>query len=124
MNPFTRFLNQWSNNRALTRFIEHWDRLERLTVLVHRKKMPVATAAPEFAEVWPWLRQNYGAWRDGLRPYWQKTKAAGFPTQTDPFELLLELESPHAIVGNWRAMQHLPAAREALNRFLQDQPSA
>lgn len=90
-------------------------------MLVHRKKMTEAAATTEFAEVWPWLRQHYRTWRDGLRPYWQQTKAAGLPTQTDPFELLLELDSPTAILGNWRAMQHLPAAREALNRFIQDQ---
>ncbi|MCB8976556.1 MAG: hypothetical protein H6657_03940 [Ardenticatenaceae bacterium] len=121
MNPFTHFITQWTTNRSLSQFIDHWDRLERLTVLVHRKKMPASVAASDFAEVWPWLRQHYSAWQDALRPYWQQTKAAGLPTQTDPFELLLELDSPREILGNWRAMQHLPAAREALNRYVQDQ---
>lgn len=121
MNPFTRFLNQWSPNRPLSEFIEYWDRLERLVVLVHREKLPVADAGPEFAEVWPWLRRQYGQWVDALRPYWQQTKAAGALTQTDPFQLLLDLETPSAILDNWRAMQHLPAAREALNLFLRDQ---
>lgn len=121
MNPFTHFLTQWTTNRSLSQFISHWDRLERLTVLVHRQKLPLETAASDFAEVWPWLRQHYGAWRDSLRPYWQQTKAAGLPTQIDPFELVLELDSPQEIVGNWRVMQHLPAAREALNRYIHDQ---
>lgn len=123
MNPFTRFLNQWSQNRSLSEFISYWDRLEQLVVLVHREKMSLAEAEPQFAQVWPWLRQQYGNWAEGLRPYWQKTKAAGEPTQTDPFQLLLDLENPAAILGNWRAMQHLPAAREALNLFLRDQES-
>lgn len=121
MNPFTRFLNQWSKNHSLAEFISYWDRLEQLVVLVHREKMPLAEAEPEFALVWSWLRQQYGAWADALRPYWQQTKAAGERTQTDPFQLLLDLENPAAILGNWRAMQHLPAAREALNLFLRDQ---
>jgi len=121
MNPFTRFLNQWSKNRSLAEFITYWDRLEQLVVRVHRQKMTVAAAEPEFAEVWPWLRQQYGTWELLLRPYWQQTQAAGERTQTDPFQLLLDLDAPSAILGNWRAMQHLPAAREALNLFLRDQ---
>jgi hypothetical protein len=62
-------------------------------------------------------------WSAYLRPYWQKTKAAGEHTQTDPFQLVLDLEAPDAILGDWRAMQHLPAAREALNLFVRDQGS-
>lgn len=124
MNLFTHFLTQWTTNRSLGQFVEHWDRLERLTVLVHRKKMSAAAAASDFAEVWPWLRQHYGGWRDVLRPYWRQTKAAGLPTQIDPFELLLELDSPKEILGNWRVMQHLPAAREALNQYLKDQATS
>jgi hypothetical protein len=121
MNPFTRFLSQWSKNRSLDELVAYWDRLERLVVLVHRQKMTLAEAESEFNQVWPWLRQRYGDWADALRPYWQQTKAAGESTQADPFQLLLDLESPAAILGNWRAMQHLPAAREALNLFLRDQ---
>ena len=121
MNPFTRFLTQWSKNRDLSEFIHYWDRLEQLVVRVHRKKTGLAEAEPEFTQVWPWLRQQYGGWEERLRPYWQQTKAAGAQTQTDPFRLLLDLETPSAILGNWHAMQHLPAAREALNLFLRDQ---
>lgn len=121
MNPFTRFLSQWSKNHSLADFITYWDRLERVMVLVHREKMTLAEAEPIFAEVWPWLRARYKNWAEPLRPYWQQTKAAGELTQTDPFQLLLDLENPAAILGNWHAMQHLPAAREALNRFVRDQ---
>lgn len=121
MNPFTRFLSQWTTNRSLKIFVSYWDRLELLIVQVHRGKMGVAEAEPEFAEVWLWLRQNYDKWADGLRPYWQQTKAAGEPTETDPFHLLLDLASPKDVIDNWRAMQYLPAAREALNLFLRDQ---
>ena len=120
MNPFSRFLNQWSKNVSLTTFIAYWDRLERLVVLVHREKMAPEAANAEFSEVWPWLRREYEAnWAAALRPYWQQAKVAGTTSQTDPFALLLALESPEAILDNWRAMQHLPAAREALNRYLQ-----
>lgn len=123
MNPFTRFLSQWSKNRSLAEFVTYWDRLERLVVLVHREKMVLSAAESQFAEVWPWLRQRYDddAWQITLRPYWQQTKVAGERTQTDPFRLLLDLDTPADILGNWRAMQHLPAAREALNLYLRDQ---
>ena len=121
MNPFTRFLNQWSGNRPFSEFIQRWDALELVVVQVHREKITLAEAEPIFVEMWPWLRQQYPQWAGVLRPYWQQTKAAGELTQTDPFQLLLDLENPSVILGNWRAMQHLPAAREALNRFLRDQ---
>jgi hypothetical protein len=121
MNPFTRFLSQWTKDHLFTDFVAYWDRLERLVVLVHRGKISLAVAEPEFAQVWLWLRQQYGGWAEVLRPYWQQTKAAGELTLTDPFQLLLAIESPSEILGNWRAMQHLPAAREALNLFLRDQ---
>ena len=121
MNPFTRFLSQWSNNRPLSDFVAYWDRLEKLTVLVYREKITVTEAEGEFSQVWPWLRQNYKRWIGALRPYWQQTMAAGEPTQTDPFQLLLDFPAPSAILGDWRAMQHLPAAREALNLLVRDQ---
>jgi hypothetical protein len=120
MNPFTRFLNQWSKNRKLDEFIAYWDALETIVIHVYRQKVSLDEAGPEFERVWAWLRARYGAWEGVLRPYWQQTKAAGEPTQTDPFRLLLDIQNPAAILGDWRAMQHLPAAREALNLYLQD----
>lgn len=118
MNPFTKYLSQWSRNRKLKEFVAYWDELELIMVQVHRQKMDLATAEPIFARVWPWLRQHYGDWQRDLRPFWEATKAAGEQTQTDPFQLLLDLEQADDIVDNWSAIQHLPAAREALNRFL------
>ena len=90
-------------------------------VQVHRERMGIAAAEPAFNEVWPWLRQHYGRWSGELRPFWQQTQAAGEITQADPFQLLLDIDSPAAILGDWQAMQHLPAAREALNLYIQAQ---
>ncbi len=117
-NPFSRFLRQWNENAGLDEFAEYWDALEAVVVGVYREKMTLAAAEEEFGRVWPWLRQNYGQWRAALRPYWQQTKAGGAPTQADPFQMFLDMQSPQEIVGNWRAMQHLPAAREALNHLV------
>lgn len=118
MNPFTAFLKQWLKNDDLSEFIAYWDRLEAVVVRVYRQKMTLDEAKPEFAQVWPWLRNHYGAWEKGLRPFWQATKAGGQTTATDPFQLLLNLQTVEEIVGHWAAMQHLPAAREALNQYV------
>lgn len=120
-NPFTRFLRQWSSNPDFEEFVSYWDRLEAVVVRVYREKMTPEAAAAEFERVWPWLRHHYGRWEETLRPYWQRTQAAGKPTATDPFRLLLDLERPQAISGDWGAMQHLPAAREAINQYLVSQ---
>lgn len=117
-NPFTRFLSQWSADKQIQEFVAHWDVLELVVVQVYRQKMTPAAAQHEFDHTWPWLRQQYDRWDPVLRPFWQQTQAAGARTQTDPFRLLLALTQPEDIIGNWRAMQHLPAAREALNQYL------
>ncbi len=117
-NPFTRFLSQWSDDRRLQEFVAYWDALEQVMVQVYRQKVTVEAAQSEYERVWPWLRQHYGRWAAALRPFWQQTKAAGAPTTTDPFQLLLDIPHPQAILGDWRAMQHLPAAREALNQYI------
>jgi hypothetical protein len=118
MNPFSKYLRQWSNDGDFDAFVDHWDRLERIVIGVYRAKLTVEAAAGEFDEVWPWLRERYPDWEETLRPHWQATRAAGEPTRDDPFRLLLAIPAPAAIRGDWRAMQHLPAAREAINRYL------
>ncbi len=121
INPFTRFLSQRSDDDAFAAFIAYWDRLERVMGGVYRVKLDKATAAGEYSAVWPWLRAHYPRWAETLRPYWQATHAAGEPTRDDPFALLLAIAAPADIAGDWRAMQHLPAAREAINRYLVDE---
>ena len=118
MNPFSKFLRQWSRNISLDEFVTYWDRLEGVVIGVYRQKMTPEAAQAEFAEVWLWLRQHYGMWEKALRPLWAETKTGGQRTQTDPFQLLLAFTKPEEIVENWTAMQHLPAAREALNQLL------
>lgn len=123
MNPFSKYLRQFSDDPQFDTFVAHWDELESVVVRVYRHKMTVEAAQADFEQAWPWLREAYRHWEPMLRPYWQQTRAAGELTKTDPFQLLLDLQSPEAIAGNWTAMQHLPAAREAINRFLVDHGS-
>ena len=126
MSPFTKFLQRGREDANFDRFVSYWDRLERLTIQVYKGQIDAASAQAEveFAQVWPWLRQSYGHWQDELESCWRQTRAAGAQTKVDPFLLLLAVNSPMAIIDNWRAMQHLPAAREALNQYLLQQPSS
>lgn len=124
MNPFSKYLSQWSADRDFNAFVAQWDRLERLVVAVYRQKIDITAAEAEFESIWPGLRRDYEMWGAALRPLWQSTRAGGKATQVDPFQLLLDLQSPADIIGNWLAMQHLPAAREAINRYLLAQSSA
>lgn len=124
MNPFSKYLSQWSADRDFNAFVAQWDRLERLVVAIYRQKIDITAAEAEFESIWPGLRRDYEIWGAALRPLWQATRAGGKATQGDPFQLLLDLQSPAGITGNWLAMQHLPAAREAINRYLLAQSSA
>jgi hypothetical protein len=117
-NLFSRFLGQWSKNRPFNAFVEQWDVLEAVVIGVYRERITPETAEIEFQRIWPWLRDRYPQWEETLRPHWQATKAGGRPTETDPFRLLLDVSRPADIRGDWRLMQHLPAAREAINRLL------
>lgn len=117
-NPFSNYLNQWSDNPDFEQFLSYWDELEFITIRVYQRKMTVDEARPDFERVWHWLRENYEVWEGKLRPYWQQTISGGQPTQTDPFKLLIGKQNPEDILDDWTAMQHLPSAREALNQYI------
>lgn len=121
MNPFTKFLSQSSTDRGFIAFVEKWDELERIVIDVYRGKIAASEAEDKWQSVRTWLRKNYDTWEQKLLPFWRKTTAAGKPTSTDPFMLLLTIGNTTEIIGNWRAMQHLPAARETINRYILDQ---
>jgi hypothetical protein len=118
MNPFTRFLRQGSDDDDLDEFISYWDRLEALTIQVYREEIGLDAAGSEFESVWSWLRRRYPNWRAQLEPYWRRTEVEGLPAPTDPFQLLLDVPNLETISGNWKVMQHLPTAREAINQLV------
>lgn len=64
------------------------------------------------------LRKAYAVWQETLTPLWQQALIDGQPAQDDPFLVLLNVEEVSTFRGNWRAMQTLPAAREAINKLL------
>jgi hypothetical protein len=118
VNPFTRFLSQFMPDHDLDQFVAAWDGLEQLVIRVYKAQHATAEDEREFGTLQDQLRSSYPQWATQLRPFWQATLVGGKLAQRDPFERLFSAESAAAFVDDWDAMQHLPAAREALNRFI------
>lgn len=118
MNIFTRFLSGGLQDGRLEEWISHWDVLEALVVRVYKGKGATAEDEGEYGRIRPWLQENYSQWQVALKPHWQVALVAGKPAKVDPFERLMRAERAADFVGDWEAMQVLPAAREALNRLL------
>lgn len=124
-NPFTRWLRGLappgegagkSPNQTADALIADWDRLERLVIDVYRRG---ESDAQDEAE-WAWLRGALIGRSDleALAPYWQGVRAGGQVLASDPFLALTAIPRAADLVDNRGAMQLLPAAREALNRWL------
>ena len=119
MNPFTRFLSQWGDQtKKLEQFIAHWDTVEALAIQVYKQGEASDDDEADYAVARHYLEQHYDQWAAGLRPYWQASVVGGTLDHQDPFLFLFERPLAADFVGNWKALQHLPAAREALNQFL------
>lgn len=115
MNPFTRFLRQWTDDKDLHTFIEHCDALESLVVRVYKQGEASAADEAEYQAMRRWLLANYGGWEKALGSYW---RVAGAGEGADPIKALLHAERASSFVGDWDAMRHLPVVREALNRLV------
>ena len=118
MNLFTRFLRQWLRDPDLQQLLEHWDALEALVIRVYKGGAASAADEAEYQALRGWMQANYPAWRERLRVYWRQAQVGGKPATTDPFLRLTEPPTAASFVGDWQAMQHLPAAREALNQLV------
>ena len=119
MNPFTRFLNQWAKNTPdLAEFIHHWDTLEALAIRVYKAGGPTAEDSQTYLAAKAYMDKNYASLAEPLRSYWQQSEVGGQLDHADPFEYLFQYDSADGFVDNWAALQHLPAAREALNGYL------
>ncbi|MFW5940310.1 MAG: hypothetical protein ACOC8X_08615 [Chloroflexota bacterium] len=118
MNLFTHFLKQWNRDKDLELLVDHCDALEALIIRVYKQGEASAADEAEYHALRSWLLNNYGQWEKQLQPLWREAKVAGAPAQQDPFRRLIEAESAADFVDDWKAMQNLPAAREALNRLV------
>ncbi len=121
MNPFTHFLSLRSPDRRLRAFIGAWDELEALVIRVYKANRVAAEDDVSYRQVRAGLVERKGHWAEWARPHGQASGGGGAPPAQDPFLRLISAESAAAFVGDWEAMQYLPAAREALNRLVLQQ---
>jgi hypothetical protein len=117
-NPFTRSIAAALRERRLREFITAWDPIEALVVRVYRGKAALPSDEQEYAALRPRALDAHAHLRDALARHWPTTKVAGAFAVEDPFAALLRRETAAAFVGDWPAMQALPAAREALNKVV------
>lgn len=118
MNPFTRFLSQWLRNDTIEEFILPWDAVEALVIRVYKNGRATAEDEEGYRQARATLQKIYPKLAEGLRPYWQQARVGGRLEHDDPFLFLLTPDRAADFVDNWVAMQHLPAAREALNQYI------
>jgi hypothetical protein len=125
MNPFTRFLLRRLGRQpeqipdaGLQAFVEHWDALEALVIRVFKAKAADEADQAEHGQLRGWLLERYPERQAALAACWPGKRAGGEPLEGDPFAWLLAIERAEGFVMNWRAMQMLPAAREALNEYV------
>jgi hypothetical protein len=119
-NPFSRFLRSRLPDRSAEAdaFVAAWDRLETLVVDVYRRGGADAADEAELAALAADLAARYRAVARALEPHWRAATAAGRPVTADPFLALLSAPGAAWFAGNRAALQQLPAAREAINRWL------
>jgi len=117
-NPFTQFLKGTGSGSKLDAFIERWDLVEELVIRTYRKEDWKETDQQAWLQARAWLLKEYPHFMEALSPLWAGAAIAGEPAGTDPFLAILSSKNVADFKGNWRAMQTLPAAREALNRLL------
>lgn len=117
-NPFTRFLNSNQPDRQLDRFIRLWDALEERCIDTYQ----AGDCTPDENMEWQELRANlqtaYRTVADLLAPHWKTATIKGRPVDRDPFLHILQTRTLEEVIDNWSLLQHLPPAREAINRCI------
>ncbi len=120
MNPFTRSLLEHVRDRRVGAFVMLWDALEDLVVRVYRGGAATEQDEAEYRHLRHRLQREVDTWGPRLRPHWQRTHIGGRPTEEDPFLSLLRARRAADFIGDWAAMQTLPAARETLDHLLME----
>jgi hypothetical protein len=120
MNPVTQSLAKRLNDQRLTEFVAHWDALEALVIHLYRGQAATPEDEDEYRRVQAGIAQTSPRWQKPLQLFWRQAQIAGAAVQEDPFVRLTSATRARDFVGDWSAMQTLPAAREALNLLLLD----
>lgn len=117
-NPFTRFIRANHRDKPLDRFIEGWDAIEERCIATYRAGAFTTVEAEEWIKLRKRVFRSYERVADRLAPHWKLATINGRPTAEDPFRWILNVEELGAVIGNWQLLQHLPPAREAINRCI------
>jgi hypothetical protein len=119
-NPVTVQLVRRIKDRRIRRFVERWDALEALVIRIYKSEETAPDDQKAYRRLRRALRRGLRRYDEALGGYWPGMTVGGEPTRKDPFMALLAPKRAKAFVGNWRAMQQLPAARQAINEWLLD----
>lgn len=117
-NPVTFQLISQIQDPDLQIFVRDWDELEALVITMYREKTVDQNLESRYQILRSRLKSQYPIWQHALENYWQSSRIKGQIIITDPFIRLLSVEHAQDFIGDWEAVQHLPAAREALNNYL------
>jgi hypothetical protein len=119
-NPVTAQLTRRIKDRRIRRFVAQWDALEALIIRIYRSEGAEPDDQRAYRRLRRALRRGLRRYGEALGGYWPGMTVGGEPTREDPFAALLAPKRARAFAGNWRAMQQLPAARQAINEWLLD----
>ena len=121
MNPVTQTLLDQVADPDIIALVEHWDVIEDVVIRVYRSRAVSRKDEQDFIATKRWLARNHMRWSAALEPYWRRAEIKGLGLATDdPFQRLLAFDQARDFVGNWNAMQLLPAVRQAINEWLLD----
>lgn len=118
MNPVTKALLKELGDPDAERFVVDWDELEMLVIEIYKEGKTSPEHENVYRDLKARLHDTYPPLRESLDAHWRSTKIQGKPIESDPYEMLIGQAPASGFVGNWAAMQTLPAAREALNEML------
>ena len=121
MNLVTQTLIERIGNHPITNLVRWWDLFEAAVIQVYKTRTVSEDDRKTLVAARREIMRVYARWQETLKPYWLDLRIEGEPVSSDPFRTLLAVEPPESFVENWTAMQTLPVAREAINRFLLDQ---
>ncbi len=118
MNPFSAFLRRNLRDRSLRTFASRWDRAEDLVIRTYRREIEPVGAQKEWRKLRRQLLKAYPKFSGQLSSFWKQSTIAGKEPDGDPFATILSHEQVSSFEGNWKMLQTLPAAREAINMLV------
>lgn len=121
MNLVTQTLIERLGYHPIAELVRWWDPFEAAVIHVYKTGTVLEEDRILLMAAREEINQQYDRWQKTLQPYWQDLLIEGKPVNSDPFRQLLAFDRPESFLDNWAAMQTLPVAREAINRFLWDQ---